>query len=256
VTITNTTGVVIASGGEAIHTFTGNTSFTFTYHDDYGNQGSETATVTRIDKIAPTCTVAYNPPTNTNGNVVASLTNCSENIIVTNNPNQNYTFTGNGDFTFHFRDGAGNIGSALATVSRIDASQIQSTMTYLPNTPTSGNVQSIISFNKTGVTITSTSGTTTTTLANDTHLFTDNGTFTYTYQDSFGNTGSSAAVITWIDKTAPTCSITYTPSTNTNQNVVATLTNCSETITGTALSYTFTGNGSYTFTFTDLVGNP
>ncbi|GHV23179.1 hypothetical protein FACS1894176_04690 [Bacteroidia bacterium] len=79
--------------------------------------------------------------------------------------------------------------------------------------------------------ITSTSGATTTTLANDTSLFTDNGTFAYTYQDTFGNTGSSVAVVNRIDKTAPTCTVTYTPSTNTNQDVVASLTNCSETIT-------------------------
>jgi hypothetical protein len=94
------------SGG--VCTFTENGSFTFTYHDDYGNQGSETVTVSWIDKIAPTCDVLYNPNTNTNGNVVASLTNCNETVILTNNPNTNYTFTGNGSFTFQFRDPAGN----------------------------------------------------------------------------------------------------------------------------------------------------
>ncbi|MDR2541116.1 MAG: hypothetical protein LBD11_05030 [Candidatus Peribacteria bacterium] len=50
------------------------------YHDDYGNNGSETAIVSRIDKTAPTCMISYNPSTNTNQDVVASLINCSETI--------------------------------------------------------------------------------------------------------------------------------------------------------------------------------
>ncbi|GHV23181.1 hypothetical protein FACS1894176_04680 [Bacteroidia bacterium] len=152
----NKSGVTVTppyEGGQGgsgwYHTFTGNGSFTFTYQDAYGNNGSEIATVTRIDKISPTCDVSYSPATNTNGNVVASLTNCSETIIVTNTPNTNYTFTGNGSFTFQFSDPAGNTGSALATVTRIDASAIQATISYTPDTATSGNVQSLISFNKT-----------------------------------------------------------------------------------------------------------
>jgi hypothetical protein len=63
------------------------------------------------------------------------------------------------------------------------------------------------------------------------------------------------AAVNRIDITAPTCSVAYNLGTNTNQDVIASLTDCSETITGTALSHTFTGNGSYTFNFTDLVGN-
>jgi hypothetical protein len=56
---------------------------------------------------------------------MASLTNCNETIIVTNNPDTNYIFTGNDTFTFQFRDQAGNTGSAEAMVHWIDKSEIQ-----------------------------------------------------------------------------------------------------------------------------------
>ncbi|MEI6673235.1 MAG: hypothetical protein WCL02_08215 [bacterium] len=40
-------------------------------------------------------------------------------------------------------------------------------------------------------------------------LFTGNGGFTFTFSDLAGNTGSTTATITWIDKTAPTATVTY-----------------------------------------------
>lgn len=222
--------MTITSVGGASHTFTGNASFTFTYHDEYGNNGSEIATVSQIDKDVPICTPVYNPEINTNGNVTATL-NCSETITVTNHTSTSYIYTGNGDFTFQFVDRAGNTGSTFTEVTRIDASDIHSTFTFSTTGATSGNVTATISFDKPDVTISTTSGTTTTTLPNDTHTFTENGTFTFAYYDTFGNTGSSSVTVNWIDKTAPTCDIAYSPSTNTNQDVIASLVNCSEAIT-------------------------
>jgi hypothetical protein len=137
--------VVIASGGEAIHMFTDNTSFTFTYHDDYGNQGNETAIVTRIDKTAPTCSVTYNPSTDTNQDVVANLTNCSETITGTA---LSYTFTGNENYTFTFTDLVGNTGSTIATVDRINKTAIVPTITYNTTGWTNQEVTATISFNK------------------------------------------------------------------------------------------------------------
>jgi hypothetical protein len=145
VTIDTTTGVVIASGGEAIHTFATNGNFTFHFHDDYGNQGSETAIVTRIDKTAPTCSVIYNPSTNTNGEVIANLTNCSETITGTA---LSYTFTGNGNYTFTFTDLVGNMGSTIANVNWIDKTAIIPTLTYSITGATNQNVTATISFNK------------------------------------------------------------------------------------------------------------
>ena len=57
-----------------------------------------------------------------------------------------------------------------------------------------------------------------------------------------------------VDSTAPTCEVSYSPDSQTNTDVVATLVNCSKPITGDQ-TYTFTGNGTHTFTFIDQYEN-
>ncbi len=109
----------IVSGGNT-HTFDNNTSFTFQYSDkeDEDNIKEHVAKVTWIDKVAPTAEIAYT--TKTNGEVVATLTNESEKIIITNNGfSREYTFKKNGEFTFVFEDEAGNVGRATARVDSI-----------------------------------------------------------------------------------------------------------------------------------------
>jgi hypothetical protein len=55
------------------------------------------------------------------------------------------------------------------------------TITYTPSSQTNGNVTASISFNKPDVVVTNANGATY-------HLFTGNGTFTFTYRDPAGNT--------------------------------------------------------------------
>jgi hypothetical protein len=133
---------VTNNGGSTSYTFTGNDTFTFEFTDAYGNTGSVTATVTWIDKTPPTCSIDYTPTTDTNQDVVAILTGCSEAVTVMNNSGStNHTFTGNGSFTFDFSDHVGNTGSALATVTRIDKTSPEAlSVIYSPNTATSGSV--------------------------------------------------------------------------------------------------------------------
>jgi rhamnogalacturonan endolyase len=87
------------------------------------------------------------------------------------------------------------------------------------------------------------------------HVFTENGTHTFTITDKAGNRAQIVAEVTWIDKTAPTAKVQYSSSGLTNQDVTATLVEVSEQVQETALSYTFTENGTYTFTITDKAGN-
>jgi hypothetical protein len=46
------------------------------------------------------------------------------------------------------------------------------------------------------------------------YTFTGNGNFTFEYKDTYGNTGSTAAIVTWIDTTPPTCGNTWIPEGN------------------------------------------
>jgi hypothetical protein len=65
---------VTNTGGNVDHLFTGNDTYIFTFRDLAGNTGTATATVTRIDTLAPEATlVMYTPTTATNAPVIATL---------------------------------------------------------------------------------------------------------------------------------------------------------------------------------------
>lgn len=119
-TITPSEAVTITNnGGSSSYTFTENGSFTFEFVDAAGNMGSATATVSNIDKIAPTATVEYSTTAPTNQDVVATI-KPSEPVTITNNGgSESYTFIMNGSFTFEFVDAAGNYGTITATVNNI-----------------------------------------------------------------------------------------------------------------------------------------
>ncbi len=111
-------------------TFTENGKYTFKFKNTTtGHEGSAEANVTWIDRVSPTATIKYSTTDLTNGEVVATLVP-DEEIIVTNNPHteynesgKTYTFTENGDFTFEYKDLAGNVGEPIkATVSWINSS--------------------------------------------------------------------------------------------------------------------------------------
>jgi hypothetical protein len=149
------TGEVTRSSGEVVALFTDNDSFTFIYEDSYGNTGSSVATVDWIDRIPPTCTVTYTPDTNTNQDVVASLTGCSETITGTSS----FTFTGDGTFTFTFADLAGNTGSSVATVDWIDKiAPLATDVSYSPSTNTNGDVEVTLTTSEEVQTITGRTG--------------------------------------------------------------------------------------------------
>lgn len=58
-----------------------------------------------------------------------------------------------------------------------------------------------------------------------------------------------------LDIEGPICEVEYSTTWETTENVIATLTWCSEEIAWTDFTYPFTKNGTHTFEFTDLVGN-
>jgi hypothetical protein len=54
--------------------FTDNTTEVVQFHDAAGNTGSETASVNRIDRAAPTLYLSYEPTSPTNGDVIVTIT--------------------------------------------------------------------------------------------------------------------------------------------------------------------------------------
>ena len=135
-----------------------------------------------------------------------------------------YTFSQNGSFTFDFIDAAGNTGSATATVNNIDKSVPTATISYSTTSPTNQDVIATLQPSET-VTVTNNSGLTT-------YTFSQNGSFTFDFIDAAGNTGSATATVNNIDKSVPTATISYSTTSPTNQDVIATL-QPSETVTVT-----------------------
>lgn len=122
VTLTNSSEeiTITNNGGSNTYTFTENGSFTFEFLNSVGIKGCATATVSNIDKVAPTAVVKYNIMELTSQNVIAILDDASEEITIINNGGKNtYTFTENGVFTFEFIDRAGNMNSVKAEVNWI-----------------------------------------------------------------------------------------------------------------------------------------
>ena len=77
-------------------------------------------------------------------------------------------------------------------------------------------VATLVNFSSENIKITSEGG--------NTHTFTQNGTFEFTFVDTFtGKVGSSVATVDWIDKEAPTAQIEYSTTLPTNKSVIATL---------------------------------
>ncbi len=112
ITITN-------NGGSNIYVFQENGDFTFEFVDNYGNNGTATASVNWIDKILPTAKIIYSTTSKTNQEVVAKLISDEDIKILNNNGKDSYTFTSNGSFEFVYQDPAGNKNTTIATVDWI-----------------------------------------------------------------------------------------------------------------------------------------
>ena len=108
------------NAGNSSYTFEENGEFTFYFVDSDGNEGSVTANVTNIDKTPPTATVHYT--TLPNGHVLATLLPSEQVVmedstgVIETDGNFTHEFESPGEFTFKFKDLAGNSGTALAKV--------------------------------------------------------------------------------------------------------------------------------------------
>lgn len=82
--------------------------------------------------------------------------------------------------------------------------------------PTNGNVTAELINPTRDITVTNNGG-------KKTYTFTENGEFTFKFVDNEGHEGSATAKVDWIDKTPPQLEVSYSTTSTTNQDVVATL---------------------------------
>ncbi len=248
VTITN-------NEGNNTYTFTENGEFTFEFVDEAGNTGTATATVSNIDRTLPVATITYDINEPTNQNVVATVTFDKENVTVEGG--NTHTFTENGTYEFEFVGPSGNKGIAVAKVDWIDRELPVATITYDINKLTNQDVTATVTFNKENVKITNNNG-------SNTYTFTQNGTFTFEFEDMVGNEGTATAEVEWIDKVQITATITYDINDITNQDVTATISFDKEGVKivndkGEEIEngnkYVFTENGTHEFKYIGPAGN-
>lgn len=244
--------------------------------DSDGQPTVETSGPYVLDNTAPQATIVYSPDTPTGGAVKATLSfGGGENVTIDQPENgANYhLFTENGTYTFQFRDAAGNVGTATASVDWIDPSlslaDIRFSTLDLTNQPVSVTVsvydvpgayisQFEIPESMDGVLIDQTKD------ENDAVLsaiysFGQNGTFYADIAyDGSDRTDRVPVTIDNIDTVAPIGSITYSKTDWTRGSVTATLSVSDNsgivTVDGDAV-HVFTENGDHLFTFTDGAGN-
>jgi hypothetical protein len=149
--------------------FTGNATEVVQFHDAAGNTGSETASVNRIDRAAPTLEISYTPDltTLTNSGVTLTLSGtdqASAGGTAAGLAAQAYSFDGgttrtgsttnvymaNTSGTLAIRDSVGNIRTEPFEITNIDTTLPTATITYTPTTGTrtSGNVIVTLTLNE------------------------------------------------------------------------------------------------------------
>ena len=262
--------IITSNDQQKSHVFYENGEWTFEYRitgvsptaagylTTSGLTGSITARVTWIDTEAPKGSIEYSTKELTNQPVKAVLI-VDEEIIIDNTEgvdrdesgNYYHTFTENGSFRFEYHDLAGNKGSETATVSWIDTTPAEVTITYSKTTLTNETVSATLESEE-EITITNNNG-------SNIYLFDKNGSFEFVYMDKAGNVGKALAEVTWIDKQAPIGKIQYSTTETIAGPVVATLVCDEEPIivinNDGKTTHTFYENGTFQFVYQDDAGN-
>ncbi len=200
--------------GTDTHVFKENGSYTFTFKNKNGVEGSATAVVDWIDRTTPTVkSINYSTKKSTNNEVMAFIT-FSENVIFDGEVNlQKFdkeafkdnskvpdygentwmmTFEDNAKYTISYHDAAGNVGEpAKIDVDWIDREAPMAEFTYSTLSKTTDPVTVKLSPLEKNVTILNNDG-------KDTYTFTKNGSFLFQFRDEAGNIGSALAEVDWI----------------------------------------------------------
>lgn len=190
--------------GEIVDPFTyqffENGEFTFEFIDEAGNVGRATAKVNLIDFDKPEGSLSYSTTSLTNKNVTVTV-DSNEEIVVTNNSgSKSYTFKENGEFTFEFKDLAGNTNQITAKVDWIDKTIPSASLKYERKD------------NKVIVYVVNPSEKITFKEGYGVYEFTKNGNYDIYFYDHAKNVGKVTAIITGLKEE------TKDPNTDTNTN--------------------------------------
>lgn len=186
ITITPEPGsIIINNDGRNYIDFDKNGEYTFDIRDEAGNIGHRTVKVTNIVPI-PHVWIDYSTIEITDGIVKATVVSDYNITITNNNGSFEHDFIVNGQFTFYYKDDYGFEDNITAIVTNIYHEAPKVIITYSELAITEDNVIARLVADK-PITITNN-------LGNDTYTFTQNGEFTFEYQDTYGNYSATAVV--------------------------------------------------------------
>ncbi len=229
---------ILNNGGSTSYKFTENGAFTFQFEDAAGNNDEITVVVNNIDKAAPQVDeLWYSTTEPTNGKVRVKVYVNETVKFSTDNGEDNYTFGENGSHEFRFIDKAGNESSITAEVSNIDREEPNVWIEYSTVEVTKNNVVATLMADEKIYVINN--------INKNQYVFTENGTFTFIYEDLAGNGGEITATVANIDAASPNITLELSETEPTQNDVTVTITSDKEI---TPVNYTgntvvFTENG-------------
>jgi hypothetical protein len=225
----------LAPDGTVTKTFEENGTYAVTFADLAGNTNTVNVVVTNIDTVKPT--VIFDP----NGSTVPQQSASAE-VTVTDNASapdklqvwwawsasqteapDTWTPLSGGITPLKDEDGnrylwiraideAGNETEVASQPFLLDNTPPTATITYSTTTRTAMPVTATINLSE-PATVTNTPD------GSPQYTFTENGTFTFEFEDIAGNRGTATAIVDWIDPSLPTAQITMTPDTWTKDYV-------------------------------------
>lgn len=209
----------------------------------------------KIDKTAPSGSIAKSPSSWTNGNVTLMLSTSDSggsgyyrtklpNGSYTTSTSPSYTATSNGKYSFVVYDKAGNSKTVSTTVSNIDRIAPSGSISQSPTSWTNGNVT--LTFNATdsggsGVKRVRVAGGSWVNGSTTSRTVSSNGTYSFEVQDHAGNLKTVSRTVSNIDKSLPNASSKQSPTAWTKGNVTITW---NASATGSPLSRIRVHNGS------------
>ena len=193
--------------------WTVNTNVNWTYNLEY--KEVDTAwntsnivyrTVNVVDTTAPVPTITYSTTSPTNQDVIATLTLSETGTITMNGWSNTHTFTNNWPLTFTYVDLYWNTWSVIASVNNIDRVKPTWTINYVASWATNQNVLATLNLSETG--------TVTNNVWSLYHTFVDNWNFPFYFVDLAWNTWSTTAIVSGIDREAPTLNLNWSGTLN------------------------------------------
>lgn len=161
----------------------------------------------------------------------------------------NSTKAGSYTYTYSATDHAGNQAEVKRTVIVEDTVAPTATVRYSTTAPTNGDVVATLVPSE-DIRVKNNGGSLS-------HTFTENGSFTFEFEDLAGNQGTATATVANIDKSLPTGTVAYDIEVPTNEDVTATLTvgpGIQILNNGGRNTHVFTENGSFDFQIKNAAG--